>query len=122
MDRLASEESENTPIFHSLARRSNDPAEHFQRDPLRAPLPSSAPVLPARNRMLLHAVPPDGHTDQAGAAGHWGRVDSAADPTQEFAPPAGPREPRTTRESRQSQDGRGGRHRALRSVARGSAG
>jgi len=121
MDRLASEESENTPIFHSLARRSNDPAEHFRRDPLRAPLPSSAPALPARNRMLLHAVP-NGHADPAGAAGKWGRADSAADPTQELAPPVEPREPRTTRESRQSQDGRGGRHRALRSVARGSAG
>jgi hypothetical protein len=116
-ERLPTEESELTPIFHALARRASDPVEHFRRDPLGAPLPAAAPSTPGKTRMLLQAVP-TGLLDTTGV----GRPDHGL-PTPESPEPAtqaalhrGPHQPRASR------DGRGGRHRALRSVTSGPGG
>ena len=116
MDRLGNDECESTPIFHALARRAGDPVEHFRRDPLRAPLPSTGPAAPAMTRMLLHAVPP---TERGRAAGHArsSRTDATAHRSEEAVPTAAAHpEPRGIAEV---ASGRGGRHRALRSIGHG---
>jgi hypothetical protein len=104
-DRLGGDERESTPIFHALARHAGDPVEHFRRDPLRAPLPSTGPAAPAMTRMLLHAVP----AERGRPAGH-----ASSHRAEDATPaPAGRPEPKGVGEA---TTGRGGRHRALRSV------
>jgi len=116
-ERLPTEESELTPIFHALARRVSDPVEHFRRDPLGAPLPVTAPSAPAKTRMLLQAVP-TGRLDTTGAglADHGLSMPESPEPATRAAVHRGPHQPRPSR------DGQGGRHRALRSVAPGPGG
>jgi hypothetical protein len=112
-DRLGNDECESTPIFHALARRAGDPVEHFRRDPLRAPLPSTGPSGPAMTRMLLHAVQP---TERGRSAGHArsSRTDAAGHRAEEAVPATA-----AGTELREATGGRGGRHRALRSVGHG---
>jgi hypothetical protein len=116
-DRLAAEESEHTPIFYALARLAGDPIEHFRRDPLGAPLPTTTPA-PPMTRMLLHSVPTD-RPEHRRAAGHSrpSRADPAAHRAEEptGTRQAGLRDP-ASESAAESETGRGGRHRALRSV------
>jgi hypothetical protein len=148
IDRLSDDESENTPIFHALVRRSTDPVEHFRRDPLRAPLPTVHSAPPAMTRMLLHSVP-TGHAHSTpgrharpvsggagaqpaagrhrwhGESGQTRAWKDSADLTQanRTTPPqrSRPSQPARTAHEIPSQipSRRGGRHRALRAVTPG---
>jgi hypothetical protein len=141
IDRFSDDESENTPIFHALVRRSPDPVEHFHRDPLRAPLPTVHSTPPAMTRMLLHSVPtghahstPGRHAhpvsggagEQPGAGRHrwhgesgstraW-QVSADLTQSQRMTPSQRSHRSQSARSAHEVPSRRGGRHRVLRAV------
>lgn len=130
-DTLDSQDSELTPIFHALVTRAADPAEHFQRDPLGAPIPVTPASPLAMARMLLSAVPvarlESSPVERAypgsvggsvrmrpslASVGSGGHGRGSSDESGGWAGGGG-------HEIREPRSPRSGRHRALRSVGLG---
>lgn len=122
-DTLDAQDSELTPIFHALVTRAADPAEHFQRDPLSAPIPVTPASPLAMARMLLSAVPVARLESSPVERAHSGTVGGArmrpslasVGHSRGSSDESGGRH--EIREPRSSQSGR---HRALRSVGHGA--
>ncbi|GAA5144682.1 hypothetical protein GCM10023321_01460 [Pseudonocardia eucalypti] len=122
-DTLDSQDSELTPIFHALVTRAADPAEHFQRDPLSAPMPVTPASPLAMARMLLSAVPVARLESSPVERAYPGSVGGSVRMRPSLASVASgggsSDESGGRHEIREPRSPRSGRHRALRSVGLG---